>query len=90
METTRRIEKVPLKDMDKMVAPLLHRKLTLKVEGMGVIKEGDWRSLMRLAQRFGMKNWEIVEKVSTLGERIITRHSSLLQGNQITGNETDE
>jgi hypothetical protein len=74
METTRQSE-----------AAQIHRKLSLKVQGLGVVKEGDWRGLLTVAAHYGDKDWEIVEKVSALGERIITRHSSLLQGNQITG-----
>lgn len=73
METTRQSE-----------AAQIHRKLSLKVQGLGVVKEGDWRGLLRVAEHYGDKDWEIVEKVSELGERIVTRHSSLLQGNQIT------
>lgn len=83
METTRRTEELPLKDMGKMVAPLLHRKLILRVKGMGEQAEGDWQYLLKIAVHYGAKDWEIVEKVSGLGERIITKHSSLLQSHGV-------
>jgi hypothetical protein len=83
---TRRREEMPIKDMDKMVAPLLHRKLLLKVQGLGIVKEGDWRGLMNVAAHYGERNWEIVEKVSQLGARIITRHFSLLQNHGVIEN----
>lgn len=84
METARRIEEMPVKEMEKVVKPLLHRKLLLRVNGLDMVKEGDWQHLMRIAVHYPSRDWEIVEKLSGLGERIITRHSSLLQGNQIT------
>jgi hypothetical protein len=55
----------------------IHRKLCLKVHGLGIVKEGDWRGLLIMAAHYGDRNWEIVEKLP-LGERIITKHSSLL------------
>jgi hypothetical protein len=56
----------------------LHRKLSLKVQGLGLVKEGDWRGLLQVAAHYGDKNWEIVESFA-LGERIVTKHVSLLQ-----------
>lgn len=72
METTRETE-----------MQQIHRKLSLRVQGLGVVKEGDWRGLLRVASHYGDKDWEIVEKVSGLGERIITKHSSLLHGHGV-------
>jgi len=59
---------------------LLHRKLTLKVDGQPM-RVGTWNQCMRTAVKFGDKNWEIVEKVKGIGEKIITKHFSLLSSN---------
>jgi hypothetical protein len=74
METTR----------ESVKEKTIHRKLSLRVKGLGIVKEGDWRGLLIVAAHYGDKDWEIVEKVSGLGERIITKHSSLLHGHEIT------
>ena len=55
---------------------LLHRELKLKVEGK-LICHGNWQTLMRAAMKYGHKDWEIVE-VFALGEKIVTKHTSLL------------
>lgn len=55
---------------------LLHRQLKLKVEGK-FLCHGSWETLMGTARRFGHKDWEIVE-VFALGEKIVTKHKSLL------------
>jgi hypothetical protein len=62
----------------RVVSEKLHRKLSLKVQGLGLVKEGDWRGLLQVAAHYGDKNWEIVESFA-LGERIVTKHVSLLQ-----------
>jgi len=67
METTRQTEKQQTK-----------RQLILRVEGIGIVAKNYWQFLMKVAARYPDRNWEIVEKVSGLGERIITKHSSLL------------
>jgi hypothetical protein len=55
-----------------------HRELILKIKGEAESR-GDWQKLMNIAIHYGACDWEIVEKVSGLGERIVTKHSSLFQ-----------
>lgn len=78
METTRQAE-----------AKQIHRKLSLKVNGLGFVKEGDWRGLLKVAAHYPDKDWEIVERFS-IGEKIITKHHSLLSGSSKGAVKIDE
>lgn len=56
----------------------IHRSLHLKVKGRGVVADGDWHFLMKVAVSSPDRDWEIVECLDPIGVRVITKHTSLL------------